>query len=105
LGISTVNNVKTVEQWYRLFRKKSLFIVPTKIKDNLPPFLDLNPKAIKKYGNCNLASMSVEVMSRYNHHAVLSQIIEEELQEKIRAEEMKVSEPQEYRKELQTLLK
>ncbi len=81
MGISTVNNAKTVERWYRSFRKKRLFIVPTKTKHNLPPFLDLNPKAckaIKKYGNSNLASMSVEVMSQYIHRTVLPQIIEEE---------------------------
>jgi hypothetical protein len=56
-------------------------IVPTKTKHNLPPFLDLNPKAcmaIKKYDNSNLALMSVEVMSQYIHPAVLPQIIEEE---------------------------
>jgi hypothetical protein len=81
MGISTVNNVKTVKRWYKSFCNKRLFIVPTETKDNLPPFLDLNPKAckaIKKYGNCNLASMSIEVMSQYIHHMVLPQIIEEE---------------------------
>jgi hypothetical protein len=35
-------------------------------------------KAIKKYGNSNLASMSITVMSQYIHCMVLPQIIEEE---------------------------
>ncbi len=87
---------------------KRLFIIPTKTKDNLPSFLDLKPKAckaVKKYGNCNLASMSVEVMSQYIHHMVLPQIIEDEWKEKLRAGEMNASEPQGYEKELKTLLK
>ncbi len=108
MGISTVNNAKTVERRYRSFCNKCLFIVPTKTKDNLPPFLDLNPKAykaIKKYGNCNLASMSVEVMSQHIHHMILPQIIEKERQEKIRAGEMNASEVQKYERESRTLLK
>jgi hypothetical protein len=49
--------------------------------------LDLNPKAckaIKKYGNCYLASMSVEVMSQYIHHMVLPQKIEKNDKKKSR---------------------
>jgi hypothetical protein len=56
MGICAVRNPKTVEWWYRLFRKKRQFINPTKSKHNLPPFLELNPKAcsaIKVYGNSN----------------------------------------------------
>jgi hypothetical protein len=103
MGICAVRNPKTVERWYRSFRKKRRFITPTKSKHNLPPFLELNPKActaIKAYGNSNLGTMSIESMSQYIHRTVLPQLIEEERGRKKQSEDQF-----QYEEELQTLLK
>jgi hypothetical protein len=84
MGISTVNNAKTIEKWYRGFRGKRLFCIPLKSKHNLPPILDLNPDvcaAIKEYGRANLGTMSVELMSQYIHNVILPSMVEKEQRE------------------------
>jgi hypothetical protein len=63
MGISTVDNAKMIEKWYRGFHGKRLFCISLKSKHNLPPILDLNPDvcaAIKEYVRANLGTMSVE---------------------------------------------
>ena len=81
LGISTVQNPKTVEKWYRSFREKRSFTIPLKYKHNLPLFLELNPdvcRAIKEYANSNLANLSVEMVSEYLHTVILPKMVEQQ---------------------------
>jgi hypothetical protein len=45
MGVSTNNSSDLVMQWYRIFHEKWAIIIPEQKKNNLPPFLDLNPDA------------------------------------------------------------
>jgi hypothetical protein len=85
-GISAAQNRATsLEKCYRSFHNTHLFIVPTITQKQLTSIfgfkLQQACKAIKKYGNCNLASMNIAAMNQNIHHMVLPWIIEEELEE------------------------
>ena len=84
MGVTIVENPKTIEKWYRNFREKRKFCIPLKAKHNLPPFLELNPdvcSAIKEYACSKLSTLSVEMMSEYIHNVVLPKMVENELKD------------------------
>jgi hypothetical protein len=84
MGVSITRNADTVKKWYRHFRSKRKFIVPTRHKHNLPPLLELNPdicSAIKKYACSNLNILTIELVAEYIHHTILQEMARKEMVE------------------------
>ena len=84
MGVSITRNADTVKKWYRHFRSKRKFIVPTRHKHNLPPLLELNPdicSAIKKYACSNLNILTIELVAEYIHHTILPEMAWKEMVE------------------------
>jgi hypothetical protein len=60
MGVTIMENPKTIEKWYQNFCEKQKCCIPLKAKHNLPPFLELNPdvcSAIKEYACSKLSTL------------------------------------------------